>query len=357
VSVAELKPPSVLDTDNAAKVIEPYTNSLNTFDRYLAMAWNEVEVGNEAEEEEAAIGVARQVSQEFPDLNPALRAAAKLPAYQLRLDFTTDPSSLMEQMVDAKVQPRTIVRALNGHGLMSLADGNAGDAVEDAIAILNWSRHVADQPLLINHLVSVACYGQGIQLAARCLTAGDVTREDREALLKSLSSESMMRRRYAVTFNTERAFGISSFALFPGSRFKFMLGELASFLDILAEFESSAEQSTGLAADQPTKQGLFGGLTWSAQRQGFNAFRRKQALTRSLRILAAWQDAGRDPEVVLADLRLADLGLAESVTTDPYDGSQIKLKVSGESMVIYCVGENMIDDGGSVTDRRDIGIE
>lgn len=351
ISLTDLQPETLIDEDNAAKVVEGQAESLCTFDGYFAKAWNDTENEPEAQQTQATIQVARRVSQEFPNLNQTLRAASKLPAYQVGFDYTSDPTSLMDRMCDLKVPPRTIVRALYGHGLMSLADGKSDEAIQDAIAILNWSRHVADQPLLINHLIATACYGMGIDLTTQCLTTEDVTPIDREALLNSLSSESRMRDQFDRAIDTERAFGISSFASFPGSRFKYMLGELAAFLDTFAEFESFAKQPTGLAPEQPVKQSLFGNLSWPSQRQGLVAFRRNQALTRAVRILAAWQDAGRKPEATLSDL-----ALPEPVTTDPYDGSPIRINVSSKTVVVYSVGENLIDDDGAVVDGSDIGI-
>ncbi len=351
-SLADLQPDPVPDEDNAARVVEGQAESLRTFDRYLAIAWNETENEPEAQQTQATIRVARRVSQEFPNLNKSLRDASKLPTYQIGLDYTSDPTSLMDRALQPNVQPRTIVRALYAHGLMSLADGNTDEAIQDTIAILNWSRHVADQPFLVNHLIATACYGQGIDLATQCLTAEDATPGEREALLNSLSSESMMRRSFDRAIDTERAFGISSFDYFPGSRFMYMLGEIAAFLDTFAEFESFAKEPLGLAPAQPSKQSLFGGLSWSSQQGGLVAFRRNQALTRGVRILAAWQDAGRDSEA-----KLDDLGLPESVTTDPYDGSPMRLKVSRETAVFYSVGENLIDDDGNVVDGSDIGVQ
>lgn len=351
ISLTDLQPKPVSDEDNAAKVVEGQAESLRTFDGYLAQAQRDTEDESETEQTQATIQVARRVSQEFPNLNQTLRAASKLPAYQIDVDYTSDPTSLVDRMCNLEVSPRTIVRALYGHGLMSLADGKSDEAIQDAIAILNWSRHVAAQPLLINHLIATACYGIGIDLSTRCLMADGVTPNDRVALLNSLSSESMMRDHFDRAFDTERAFGVSSFASFPGSRFKYMLGELGAFLDAFAEFESFARQPTGLAPKQPAEQSLFSDLSWLAQRQALVAFRRNQALTRAVRILAAWKATGQKAEV-----NLSDLDLPEPVTTDPFTGSPMRFKVSGNAIVVYSVGENLIDDNGEIVNGSDTGI-
>jgi hypothetical protein len=351
-SLTDLQQEPVIDENNAAKVVAEQAESLRTFDGYLAKAQSDTEDDSEAQQTQAAIQVARRVAEEFPNLNQTLRAASKLPAYQIDVDYTSDPTSLVDRMCNLEVSPRTIVRALYGHGLMSLADGKSDEAIQDAIAILNWSRHVADQPLLINYLIATACYGIGIDLSTRCLMADGVTPDDRVALLNSLSSESTLRDHFDRAFDTERAFGVSSFASFPGSRFRYMLGELGAFLDTSAEFESFARQPTGLAPKQPTKQSLFGDVSWVSQRQALVAFRRNQALTRAVRILATWKSTGQR-----AEANLSDLALSEPVTTDPFTGSPMRFKVSGNAIFVYSVGENLIDDNGEIINGADIGIQ
>lgn len=157
-SLADLQRPSVAEEDNAAKAVAGQAESLRIFDAYLAKAQSGIADESIDQQTQAAIQVARQVDQEFPSLNQALRDAAKLPSYQMDVDETSDPKLLMDQICDAEVPPRTVIRALYGHGLMSIADGKPSDAIQDAIAMLHWTRHIAEQPLMINYLIATACY-------------------------------------------------------------------------------------------------------------------------------------------------------------------------------------------------------
>ncbi|TWU42242.1 hypothetical protein Poly41_05380 [Novipirellula artificiosorum] len=350
ISIQDLQPSEVGEELNAAKAVERYADELRSFDRQLAEATRDSVTDDQFDE--GSMLVAKSIVQEFSELNEALRKASRLPAYQPDLDYSHGPSPFMDQLIDQEISPRTITRALYGHGLMSLADGKTDDAVEDAIAILRWSDHVARQPLLLNHLVGTALYMQGIQLSGRCLYAGDASPAAREMLLQACSNESKLLANYEMTLDTERAFGISSFDSFPGSRFMLMLGELAAYLDVVSEFQSFSEKPTGIAPDQPTSASIFAGSSWSALQQGLVSLRRKQALSRTVRILAAWQDAGGE-----IGTTLTELDLPEAVTTDPYDGSQMKWKGVGDTIAIYSVGRDMIDDEGSIEDGRDIGIE
>ena len=344
ISIQELQPSAVPDQQNSAKIVERHSDALKSFDRQLADATRDIEA--ETELDAGRIRVAISIAQEFPDLYQALRDASTLPAYQLDLDYSLDPSSFINQSLNPPDSPRTIIRALYGHGLMSLASGMTDEAVEDAIAILNWSQHVAQQPLIINQMVAAACYEQGVKLSAKCLYAGDTTQANRVRLLKACSDDSTMLAHFSTTIDTERAFGISSFESFPS----IMLGELAAYLDTISEIETIMKMPTGIAPNTSRESG-FGASVWVALKQTLLGLRREQALSRAMQILAAWQDAGGD-----IGITLADLDLPEAVTIDPYAGSQMKLKVVGQSIKIYSVGMDMVDDDGSIDDDRDIGI-
>jgi hypothetical protein len=55
---------------------------------------------------------------------------------------------------------------------------------------------------------------------------------------------------------------------------------------------------------------------------------------------------------------LADLGLPEELTRDPFDGREIRVRWRPEGVVVYSVGENLVDDGGDVDSASptDVGL-
>jgi hypothetical protein len=339
IAIEDLQPSSIPDEQNAAKAVEPYSAALESFNRQLAEATHSLETNTQGIA--GYILVAKGVAKEFPRLNDALRTAAAMPVYQPELDYSLDPSSFMDQVLNQPVSPRTIVRALYEHGLMSLAEGKPDDAAEDAIAILNWSQLIAKQPLVVNQLVSTACYSQGVKLAAKCLYADGTSPDMRASLMRTCSNESAMLANHSIAIDTERAFGIASFDSFPGSRWMWLLGELVAYLDVMAEFQSIAVHPTGLAPNEPNNPSIFARLTWPAIQQSIVALRRQQALSRATLILAASQGAD---------------DTAPSSLIDPFDGSEMRVKPVGDSIAVYSVGADLVDDGGSIEDGRDIGI-
>ncbi len=52
---------------------------------------------------------------------------------------------------------------------------------------------------------------------------------------------------------------------------------------------------------------------------------------------------------------LSDLGLPAAVTTDPFDGQPLRTKQLPEGWIVYSVGGNLVDDGGKLDGKTDIG--
>jgi hypothetical protein len=76
---------------------------------------------------------------------------------------------------------------------------------------------------------------------------------------------------------------------------------------------------------------------------------------RALRILNALQTfeeaQGREAS------GLANLGLPADATVDPYSGQPLLLRHTDDGWIVYSVGQNKRDDGGTLNEQRlDVGI-
>jgi hypothetical protein len=353
LSIQDLATLPIPDQQNAAKALEPLKDAFDKFNQQFVKAtakWETVE-----QYESASVEVARSIDNAFPQLNAELRAACGLTDFQPDCDFSRGPSVLLEDVTEYLGSARTPARILYGHGLMSLADGNTDGAMRDAIAMLRWSEHIAQEPLLVNYLVSAAVFSHATELVARSLYAGDASPAVRSELLSvfnDTADDATLLENFSRTIDSERAFGISSLDSFHYvSRFQLMLGAVSAYLDAVAEFDSIARKPFGLAPERPTTEGVFASLVWPGVPTAVTTVRRSQALSRAVRILAAWQDHGAD-----VNAKLDDLGLPELVTIDPFDGTKMKLKVIGETIAVYSVDLNLVDDNGTLTDGKDLGI-
>ena len=80
---------------------------------------------------------------------------------------------------------------------------------------------------------------------------------------------------------------------------------------------------------------------------------RTRAMSRSLRVLNAIQ--ARVPSGGDQVPNLADLGLPEQATIDPYNGQPLHVKKLPEGWMVYSVGHNLVDDGGIPDYKNDVG--
>lgn len=81
---------------------------------------------------------------------------------------------------------------------------------------------------------------------------------------------------------------------------------------------------------------------------------RTLARVRCVRVLNALQR--QLPDGISDKVTLSDLPGAEEFRRDPFSGNDILLRVSDESIVVYSVGMDGADDGGSLDDQKDYGI-
>lgn len=83
------------------------------------------------------------------------------------------------------------------------------------------------------------------------------------------------------------------------------------------------------------------------------ATKRVEAQTRCLLALLQWRRQGGNAEGI------KELTLVGVATIDPYDGGDLKFRVTEFGPVIYTVGNNRVDDGGEkslVSQQEDVGI-
>lgn len=80
---------------------------------------------------------------------------------------------------------------------------------------------------------------------------------------------------------------------------------------------------------------------------------RTRAMSRSLRVLNALQT--RVPPGSDHVPKLTDLGLTAEATIDPYNGEALHVKKLPEGWKVYSVGKNLVDDGGILDWKTDVG--
>ena len=199
------------------------------------------------------------------------------------------------------------------------------------------------------------------------LQAGPVSPAARQALDTELARHDTMEG-YNQALRSERAYSLSSIRDIPGTRFWLTRGfsnELAlgliDFYDrCLADGSRPyrdvvANKQTPLATRYgPNPYGALITLLQPAMAAVRDATERTRAVCRSIRVLNALQTRvapGSDSVP-----KLSELGLPDSVTIDPFSGEPLHVKKLPEGWLVYSVGADLVDDGGKVDGKTDVGV-
>jgi hypothetical protein len=348
-SILDLQPSPVSDDKNAYAALQPLKPKLNDFADRLHQATRNAET--EQDRRTAKLEAMGKIVQENPNLIAQLRELSELPHYQLPLDYDTAPSSLTEQLLPHLGPSRNVARLLEAHAAMSLSGGKPDEAARDAVAIYRWGELVSSHPMLVSGLMSMAIREIALQTTADVLYAGGTSEPVRKSLLSTVADETKIIDGYVRTLDTERAFGLSSFNSLSGLATRF-LNDRIQYVEMIQAFQQAARQPSGTTVEPPNSSaGPLVALVEPAMEAGLETLRRLQAKIRAIEILAAWQRQGADPA-----MSIEDLNVSPNATTDPFDGSKMKVQPAGETLVVYSVGFNQTDDGGAIASSEDAGI-
>ncbi|MBN1911546.1 MAG: hypothetical protein JW818_17525 [Pirellulales bacterium] len=377
VSLADLKEEPVPDEENAAYVLEQARDELDGVMKAIyateeaeSKAAEEAlfareEAGEEIPEEEyeddeevseGVMKTVRAMLAAHPDVLPQLAKAANCPKYWVE-DYT-------DCVATAGMNPRWEMSrgAARLLGIYSnaclLADGKRDEALENCVTALKLSRHFSHEPTMIGYLIAIACRGIAIESANRTLQSGPVSGDVRKALEEELGKHDTFKM-YRHALVTERAAVLDStddLCEQYGWGGFLVRREIPAILDM---FEESLDRVDRIAegkdpGEESEPSGMFASLLGPCMGAGEDAARRDEALLRSLRILLALLDRP-DPNAPAPD-DLTKLGLPREATLDPFTGKPLVVKKVDGGWLIYTVGPDLQDDGGSFDDGKDFGL-
>ena len=284
-----------------------------------------------------------------------LRAGSQLADFQLELRFTNVTSG---EFIDHylkvlnSVRIRNTYRVLQPHGLLAIQNGDSDEAMKNSIAILRWSDLVAAELPLLNYLLSCAVRMVAIDLAVKSLTTGSVSAELRNEFLELLDDQRIVDQ-FNQAIDGERAYGLSAYHELGWVTGTYPLStEREHCLDVMADAQRVSRDPFGLnlRVSQSGPIVLSKPLA-SAVEHALMALRRVQVLHNVVRIVDRWQQQG-----ALAKTTLEQLSLPSDVITDRFDGSTLKWIATSDSITIYSVGDNLVDDGGQIENSLDVGM-
>jgi hypothetical protein len=303
----------------------------------------------------------------YPKVMPLLEQAADCPDNDPQLDCSLPTTRFLELYFKRPEKHRLTNRVMLARSAWLLSKGRADDALATQLVTLRLTRQWRREPLMIGYLVTVACELGAMESANRVLQAGAVSRSSRQALDTELALHDTMDG-YNWALRSERAYSLSAMRELPHTAFWLTRGfsndAMLRLLELYDRYLEKGSQpyakvvSESNAATRPSTSLVnpFRNLVTLLE-PSMAALRdpaeRTRAMSRSLRVLNAIQ--ARVPSGGDQVPNLADLGLPEQATIDPYNGQPLHVKKLPEGWLVYSVGRNMVDDGGIPDYKNDLG--
>ncbi len=307
----------------------------------------------------------------YPKVMPLLEQAGACPDADPQLDYTQPPMTrFLEPFLEHTSKHRLLYRVLRARSALLLSKGRRDDALAAQLSALRLARHWRREPLLIGYLVTTVCEQQAMDGINQVLQAGPVAANLRESLDRELALHDTMEG-YDWALRTERAFALSSVQELPGGGLwqlwltRGLVNDLKlQLVELFDRFLAKGKQPyREVAADKsnatPPKSGLnpltaLARLLEPALNNVREPAERTRALSRSLRVLNAVLvriPAGGDREP-----KLDELGLPPETTIDPFCGEPLRIKKLPDGWMVYSVGSNLVDDGGKLDGKADVGV-
>jgi hypothetical protein len=290
--------------------------------------------------------------------------AADCFGYQSNWRIGAQPSESLELHLKTSSEARSVLRHCWARAGLLMAEGKFDEALNLGLQMLSLSRLVEYEPMVVGYLTGTACRLMSLYVIGAVLERSPLTDEQRQRIDSSLADcESVDPFKHALA--SERIYGLASFRsdIFGGLMqsivtWKFRL-DACDYLDLIDELNRLATRPRHAISDElngltEREVGVLTALVTPALLGARNAHDRMLARVRCVRLLNALQRIS--PEGILLNPALNQLPRAEESRQDPFTGTPLIVRVTEDAVVVYSVGINGADDGGSLEDQEDQGI-
>jgi hypothetical protein len=302
----------------------------------------------------------------YPSVVPLLEQASNCPDSGLQLNFRLPTTQFLQPYMDRTSHHRVLNRVLRTRSSLLLSEGRGDDALANQLVLLRLTRLWRREPLIFAYLVTAVCELGAMEGVNDVLQAGPVSPSARQALDAELALHDTLEG-YDTALVTERAYALTSFREIPGAGFWLVRGfqnRLAiSLIDLIDCYRQKRSRPyVSVVGDSKAAPSLTGGMNLYGSlitllEPALIALRepaeRTRAMSRAVRVLSALQQRGSIPGEPLPTL--TELGLPEAVTVDPFNSKPLCVKKHAAGWMVYSVGANLVDDGGILDSKTDIG--
>ncbi len=330
--------------------------------------------GNEWTELDASRDFLNSLEQELAAIRRAAEAAgvARFP-----VDFSAGVNTPLLHVQES----RTLARLLTLHAHVQVHDGNHSLVLRDVKGIFATSDAIRGEPVLISQLVRIALYGMGCQLAVQMLPHCSWSDTELEQL-QTAALQAHFRQELQNAVHGERAIFLISIRQAPGMPFKNVNASKGiEFFNLSADGLSNSwtgamtihsemdAQTKSLAASMWTRMQYMQVLMMIPAFQhitvaGARAEARQNCTVAAIGAKRHQLKTGKFPDSLeqLRTLIPGDSSSASLLLIDPFDDRPLRFKYQDERLLIYSIGDNLTDNGGTLIEKGsnledDLGFE
>jgi hypothetical protein len=373
-------PPPLTDRDNAAPLYEQAAEAMGPKDKWpKAFAeWIDPARPRDAGSQPPLSPALRRVVHDWRSVLVLAHEAASKPGYYVDREYFRPAIDIQLSDLERMGYVANLL-TLDGHE--KVASGDVRGAIEDITTQLAMARHVAGEPFVVAVLLSAGLEGNALDALQKLLKQRAVPVADLAAV--RIQTASSYRKLTARALRTEEALMLAAIFEIGEGRLCATLHEPedhplldAIFAPIYRVFLLPGEVETSRllwrqmreAAKSPYREGKpiwqrceaetrsSGGIVLNefmfAASNCATAVSQGDARRQTARLgVAAYlyrEKSGHWPE------KLADLvpEFIPSLPPDPFDGKPIRLKRTAHGMVVYSVGPDLVDNGGTPIDWK-----
>jgi hypothetical protein len=354
--------------ENGFIYLSETTESLNSIEREISEAGlddvYDIDGGGQLSKEN--IAKIEAILQSYPELLPSLSKASLCTEY--RSSF--NPSDGYAAGLPHLPVFRSACRALALKALMEAYRGRGDSAIDICGMMLRISRHADSEPLLVAHLVSVACTSVSLSTANQVLNISKVSDQSIDQFVTTLNSLDS----YGSLVNAvkgERAMAVMTFQQlregklgdelsgaipYTGSFANNWITEAYLNEDEAAFLRIMSEQIRWIQEPKPTRDQKIKEVTDSLNDSSDRFLVTKLVLPALSQVIESTDRI----EAKIRCLRLRILSKKSDAPTldkievptpgnlDPYTREPLIRKQQDEGAVIYSVGANLVDDDGAI---------
>ncbi|MGA2499073.1 MAG: hypothetical protein ABSH20_15130 [Tepidisphaeraceae bacterium] len=278
---------------------------------------------------------------------------------------------------------RQVARLLQLHRQYETARGNVGSAINDTRAMFRLADHTGRSPLLIAALVSIAIDGMAVKNAEEVLST---LTEAQQVIRLGIDDPDRIARMMRRAMTCEEAFGIATFSdltdgrvdiaalvgtpesngptpAFAGGAFVrlcFVGNDLddyrrtmVSYRQLLARPFYEVQPELREIDDQTHRpRGFMTALLLPALHSDITTSARMTAQLECARLAALATDYRIAKGQLPPTLESLMPEYLTEIPLDPFDGKPLRTKLTAEKLVIYSIGPDLKDDGGTEFDNK-----